>query len=295
MDRLQSMAIFVRAVERGSFSAAAEDFRLTGTMVGMHVRSLEERLGARLLNRTTRRQSLTDVGKLYYERCKQILGDVADAESSAARLQSVPRGRLRVMTPVSFGVHALAPACADYLSSNPEVAIDLVLSDRPIDMVEEGFEIMVRIGDLADSTMIARPLLPYRSIVCAAPAYLDRRGVPQRPDDLSGHVCMGFAHPVASREWRLQGPQGEISVPVSLALTVNNGEALRMAALSGLGIIMQPEILLDDDVRAGRLIPLLPDFLPLPKPMHVLTLPDRHPPPKIRSFVDFVVSRYGRR
>jgi DNA-binding transcriptional LysR family regulator len=292
MDRLQSMDVFVRTVERGNFSTVAEDLRLTATMVGLHVKALEHHLGVRLLNRTTRRQSLTDAGKLYYERCKQILGDIADAESRTSTLQSVPRGRLRVMTPVSFGVHALAPACAKYLDKYPEVAIDLIVSDRPVDMVEEGFEVMVAIGDLIDSTLIARPLFPYRSVVCAAPSYIERNGTPKKPADLSRHTCLGFAHPLASRKWLLEGPQGPVSVPVSLALTVNNGEALRMAALSGLGIIMQPEVLIAEDIRVGRLIRLLPDFSPTPKPVHLLTFPDQHLVPKIQTFVGFLMQHF---
>ncbi len=293
MDRLQSMDVFVRTVERGNFSAVAEDLRLTATMVGLHVKALEHHLGVRLLNRTTRRQSLTDAGKLYYERCKQILGDIADAESCTSTLQAVPRGRLRVMTPVSFGVHVLAPACAEYLNKYPEVAIDLVVSDRPVDMVEEGFEVMVAIGDLMDSTLIARPLFPYRSVVCAAPSYIERNGAPKKPGDLSRHTCLGFAHPLASQKWFLEGPQSRpVSVPVSLALTVNNGEALRMAALSGLGIIMQPEVLIAEDIRVGRLIRLLPDFSPTPKPVHLLTFPDQHLVPKIQTFVDFLTQRF---
>lgn len=293
MDKLESMAIFVCVVERGSFSAAAEDFRLSGTMVGTHIRMLEQLLGARLLNRTTRRQSLTEVGQLYYERCKQILGDVTDAESSAAELHGVPRGRLKVSTPVSFGVHALAPACTDYLARNPEVAIDLAVSDRLVDMVSEGFDVVIRIGDLPDSTMIARPLFPYRSILCATSSYLDRRGVPMVPIELSSHTCLGFAHPVAGHHWRLEGPEGPIDVPVTLAMTANNGEALRLAALSGLGIIMQPEILLKDDIQAGRLVPLLSAFSPRPKPIHVLTFRHHRTTPKVSSFVDFIVERFG--
>jgi DNA-binding transcriptional LysR family regulator len=293
MDRLQSMDVFVRTVERGNFSAVAEELRLTATMVGLHVKALEHHLGVRLLNRTTRRQSLTDAGKLYYERCKQILGDIADAESRTSTLQAVPRGRLRVMTPVSFGVHVLAPACAEYLDKYPEVAIDLVVSDRPVDMVEEGFEVMVAIGDLMDSALISRPLFPYRSVVCAAPSYIERNGAPKKPEDLSRHTCLGFAHPLASRKWFLEGPQGRpVSVPVFLALTVNNGEALRMAALSGLGIIMQPEVLIAEDISVGRLVRLLPDFSPEPKAVHLLTFPDQHLVPKIQTFVDFLTQNF---
>lgn len=293
MDRLESMTIFVRVVERGSFAAAAEEFRLTGTMVGHHIRALETLLGGRLLNRTTRRQSLTELGQHYYERCRRILHDVADAEAIGAELHGEARGRLRVLTPVSFGVHALAPACVDYRTAHPDVALDLVVSDRVIDFVDEGFDVAVRIGELANSSLIARALHPYRSVVCAAPTYLERHGVPTTPDDLVQHSCLGFAHPVAGNSWRLQGPEGDVVVPVKLTLTANNGEALRMAALSGLGIIMQPEILLDDDLRAGRLVTLLPDYVPRARPMHVLTVSDRKPPPKIRTFVDFIVRRFG--
>ncbi|HEX7389359.1 MAG TPA: LysR family transcriptional regulator [Acidiphilium sp.] len=286
------MAVFARVVECGSFAAAAEGFGISAAMAGVHVRALEQRFGARLINRTTRRHSLTEIGRLYYDRCRQILGDVADAEDSAAQLRARPQGRLKVATPVSFGVHAVAPACRDYMTENPEVFIDLMVSDRPVDMLEEAVDVMIRIGDLEDSSMIAIPLMPYRSLICATPDYLHRHGTPRHPMDLSGHRCLGFAHPVASRDWTLHGPQGAIRVPVTLTLTANNGEALRMAALSGLGIVMQPEILLRADIRAGCLVPVLAEFLPRPRPMHVLIFPDRRPTPKIRSFVDFLSARF---
>jgi DNA-binding transcriptional LysR family regulator len=292
MDRLENMAVFVRVVERGSFAAAAEEFRISAAMAGVHVRTLEERLGARLINRTTRRHSLTEIGRLYYDRCKRILADIVDAEASAAQLNARPQGRLKVATPVSFGVHGIAPSCQDYMAENPGVSIDLVVSDRPVDMLDEGVDVAIRIGALEDSSMIARPLMPYHSLICAAPNYLRTHGTPLQPSDLAAHRCLGFAHPVASKEWTLHGPHGAIRVPVSLALSVNNGEALRMAALSGLGIVMQPEILLREDIRAGRLVAILQDFQPRPMPMHVLTFPDRTPTPKVRSFVDFLCARF---
>jgi len=293
MDRLESMAVFVRAVERGGFSAAAAELGLSGTMVGLHVRALEDRLGARLLNRTTR-QSLTEVGRLYYERCRQILGDVEAADASAAELQGAPRGRLKVTAPVSFGVHALTPACADYLALYPEVRLDLVVNDRAVDLIDEGFEAAIRIGDLVDSSLIARPLAPYRSLMCASPAYLEKYGEPQSPEDLGAHACLSLAHPVAGQTWRLQGPAGPVTVAISGGFTVNNGEALRMAALAGLGIIMQPQILLADDLAQGRLLPVLPSYAPAPRPMHLLTQPDRRPTPKLSTFVEFVMRRFGR-
>src|SRR5271154_4718967 len=174
MDRLTSMEVFVAAVDRGGFAAAAAEFGISATMVGLHVRALEDRLGSRLLNRTTRRQSLTEAGRVYYDRCKQILADVDAAEASADELRTAPRGRLKVATPVAFGVHALAPAIADYLALYPEVEIELSVNDRVVDLVEEGYEIAIRVGTLADSGLIARALAPYRLVACAAPNYLER-------------------------------------------------------------------------------------------------------------------------
>jgi DNA-binding transcriptional LysR family regulator len=295
MDRLTSMAAFVSAVERGGFAAAAEQFGVSPTMIGLHVRSLEDRLGSRLLNRTTRRQSLTEVGHLFYERCKQILIDVEAAEASASELRSVPRGRLRVTAPVSFGAHALAPAITDYLALYPEVEIDLALNDRVVDLVEEGYEIAIRTGPLADSALIARPLAAYRSLICTSPDYLERYGEPRNLADLSRHNCLGFAYWRSGKEWRLIGADGEHSVPVRGSFHTNNGEALRLAALNGLGIILQPEVLLAADVEAGRLVKLLKAYTPPSQPMHVLYLPDRRRTPKLVSFIDFLVARFGDR
>jgi DNA-binding transcriptional LysR family regulator len=294
MDRFTSMAVFVRAVDRGGFAAAAVEFGFSATMVGLHVRALEDRLGSRLLNRTTRRQSLTEVGRLYYERCKQILADVEAADSSANDLRGTPRGRLRVTAPVSFGVHALAPAIIDYLETHPEVEIDLALNDRVVDLVEEGYEVAIRVGTLADSSLIAYPLAPYQILVCASPDYLRQRGEPHHPSELTKHNCLGFAY-WGTGQWRFGGPPGEYSVRVHGSLRANNGEALKMAARKGLGIIMQPEVLLAEDVRAGSLIPILRKFELPSRPMHVVHLPDRRPTPKIRTFIDFVAARFRRR
>ncbi|NYF79384.1 LysR family transcriptional regulator [Granulicella arctica] len=293
MGQLESIAVFVKAVERGSFAAAAEELRLTGTMVGHHVRTLEKRLGTTLLNRTTRRQNLTEAGRLYYEPCKRILLEVADAQSDVADIQFIPRGRLKVWSQVTFGVHALTPACADFIASNPKVSIDLVVCDRPIDRIKEEFDVLFCIGDLEDSSLIVHGLRPYASVICAAPDYLKKNGVPLQPADLSRHVCLGLAHPIASKEWRLEVPQGTIVIPVSLAMTINNGEALRKAALSGLGIVMQPEMLLANDIEAGRLVPLFEEYTPAPKAMHMLTFPLKRPTAKLRAFIDFARARFG--
>lgn len=294
MDRLTSMEVFVTAVERGGFAAAAAEFGISATMVGLHVRALEDRLGSRLLNRTTRRQSLTEVGRVYYERCKQILADVDAAEASADELRAAPRGRLRVAAPVSFGVHALAPAIADYLALHPEVQIELAVNDRVVDLVEEGYEIAIRVGTLADLGLIARALAPYRLVACAAPAYLEQYGAPHEPADLVGHNCLSFAFSGLKDEWFFEGPGGTVSAQVRGTLHANNSGALRMAALAGLGITLQPEVAVRDDIAAGRLVALLDGYSLAARPMHLVYLPDRRPTPKLRTFIDFVAARFGR-
>lgn len=293
MDRLTSMAIYTRVVEKGSLAAVAEEFGISPTMTGKHLKALEERLGGRLLNRTTRRQSLTELGRDYYERCKQILSEVEAADNIASQLQAVPRGVLRVNAPVSFGNQRLAPALADYLAAYPQVDVDLAVNDRVVDLVDEGFEAAFRIGDLGDSGLVARPLAPYRMFVCANPTYLKNHGIPARPQDLAGHNCLGFAYWAVRDKWRLIGPKGEETVSVKGRMQVNNGQALRMAALRGIGIILQPEVLVSEDLAAKRLVRVLPEYEAPPRPMHLVYLPDRRPTPKLRSFIEFAVARFG--
>jgi DNA-binding transcriptional LysR family regulator len=291
MDLLDSMKVYVLAVEKGSLSAAATASDISATMAGNHLRTLEKRLGMQLLSRTTRRQHLTPFGEDYYQRCKEILRLVAETDEQAQKLQLAPAGKLRITAPVSFGTEALMPALSDYLERYPQVSIDLVLSDRVADLLEEGFEAAIRVGPVPDSALIARPLAPYRLMICASPAYLARRGTPARPDELSQHECLSFS-PSAAAHWRLEDQEHICRVPVSGRLQVNQGQALRMAALRGMGIVLQPAILLEDDVRAGRLVQLFPQHQLATRPMSVLYLPDRYRSPKLRSFVDFVVERF---
>jgi DNA-binding transcriptional LysR family regulator len=290
MDRLVSMTTFVKAAELGGFAPAAKTLGISPTMVGLHVRALENRLGSRLLNRTTRRQSLTEVGRLYYERCRQILADIEDADQTASQLRAAPRGRLRVNAPVSFGVHALTPVITDYLAAYPEVEVDLAVNDRVIDLVEEGFEVAVRVGPLADSGLVARPLAPYQLVVCASPDYLARHGAPRQPADLSQHNCLAFDRWGAPNAWTFHNGAAAVARG---AFRTNNGEALRVAALRGLGIIQQPSVLLAEDLRCGRLVRVLPEYSLPTRPMHLVYLPDRRPTPKLRTFIDFVLERLG--
>lgn len=293
MDRLESMTVFVATVDKGSLSAAAEAFGISPPMAGKHIRHLEERLGARLLTRTTRRQSLTEIGRAYLDQCRLILEQVRAAESGAQVLRATPRGKLRINAPVSFGSVMLAPALTRFLDQNPEVQAELTLNDRVIDLVEEGVDVAIRVGPLADSSLVARPLKTYGVLICAAPAYLQRAGTPQHPEDLVDHQCLGFTNWSRRGGWTLgrtdTPPRGW---PVS-RFQSNNGLALRMAALEGFGIVMQPSVMLAGDVAAGRLVALLHDHLPPPHPMHVVYPKDRQPVPKLSRFVDFMVAQFG--
>jgi DNA-binding transcriptional LysR family regulator len=295
MDRLTSMAVFVRVAEAGSFAAASPTLGISSPMVGKHVRFLEERLGAQLLNRTTRRQSLTEVGRAYYERCKLVLAEAEAADALAADLQSVPRGRLRISAPVTFGSWSLTPMLTRYMRRYPEVLVDLRLNDRIVDLIDEGYDAAIRIAPLSDSSLIVRTLRPWRLIACASPAYLAARGTPRMPGDLAEHECLGFSYwgrgPLDS--WEFTGESGTQHVKVSSRFQVNAGPALRSAALEGFGITLQAEDMLLDDLRSGRLVQVLPEF-PVPSlPMYIVFPPSHRPTPKLRSFVDSVIEEFG--
>ncbi|MES2296101.1 MAG: LysR family transcriptional regulator [Pseudomonadota bacterium] len=293
MDHLTSMRVFVRVVERGGLSAAAVAEHISPTMVGKHVRYLEERLGVRLLNRTTRRQSLTEMGQVYYERCKHALAEVEAADSCVSSLREAPRGVLRVAAAVSFGVHSLTPMINAYLAANPEVRIELSLSDRVVDLIEDGIDCAIRIGKLPDSTLIARPLAPYRMVVCAAPGYLARYGTPHTPEQLKEHNCLGFLNISSQHQWSFADGEAVRSVPVRGNFCVNSGQALRMAALSGVGIALQPWLMAQEDIEAGRLVLLLADHPTPTSPLHIVYPFTRHMTPKLRTFVDCVLAHFG--
>jgi DNA-binding transcriptional LysR family regulator len=292
MDKLRSMEIFIAVVDAGNFTAAASRFNLSPVMVGKHIAQLEATLGARLLTRTTRRQSLTEIGAQYADQCRAILAQIEAAERGAEAMRSVPRGRLRVTAPTSFGNEWLAPALTDYLRLHPEVSVDLNLNDRTVDLVDEGYDAAIRIGALDDSGMIARPLQPYKMAICAAPGYLRQRGTPHTPQELAQHECLDFVVGDIGVSWRLQSVHGKHALPPS-RFRANNGQALRMAALKDFGIVMQAEVLLAQDIAAGRLVPILSDYLPAPRAMHVVYPRDRRATPKLTTFIDFILERLG--
>lgn len=287
------MAVFAKAVELGSFSAAANALEMSSQLVGKHVQMLEQHLGVRLLNRTTRRQHLTDVGREFYDRTKSILAEVEAAEGLAAETRATPRGRLRINAPVTFGIHALSPTLPEYLNAQPEVMLELSMTNRRVDLIDEGYDLVFRIGELTDSGLIARPLAPYRLILCAAPGYLAARGGINTPQDLSRQECLGFLHPELSKHWTLIGPEGAVTVPVSGRLMVDSGEALMAAALSGVGVLLQPSEIVAPYLESGQLVRLLPAYNAPTRPMHILYAPDRRMTPKLRSFIEFVIGKFG--
>jgi DNA-binding transcriptional LysR family regulator len=268
-------------------------------MVGNHLQALETRLGARLIHRTTRKQQVSAFGQTYYERCVEILGLIDDSERLALDHLATPRGRLRVTAPVVFSNECLIPAIADYCERYPEVKLDIVATDALSDLIDDGFEAAIRIGALGNPDLVARRLTPYRLVLCASRAYLKAHGTPATPDALLTHQCLTYAYPprsewhAAQPEWILHGPDGRVTVPVDGRLKIDSSEALRRAVLRGLGIAMLPAILVDDDLRAKRLIEVLPDYAAPERQLNLLYLRERKTSPKLRSFIDFVVERFG--
>ncbi|MEB0226114.1 LysR family transcriptional regulator [Pseudomonas sp. 10S4] len=295
MDRLTSMSAFVMAAESGSYARAAERLGLSPQMVAKHVAALEHRLGARLLNRTTRRQSLTELGTAYYERCKHILSEAEAADTLAQIMNDTPRGKLKVSAPVTFGSYSLMPFVTDFLRHHPEVEIDLHLTDRFVDLVEEGYEVAFRIGPLANSSLTARPLAPYRLVACAAPNYLIERGTPQTPGDLENHECLGYAYwsRPADREWQFCKGSVVHKVQVASRLQVNESKALLTAALDGFGVVLGPEDFLEPALRSGELVRLLADFEAPSRQMHLLYTANRQRTAKLRRFIDAAIARFG--
>ena len=258
------------------------------------IKELESWLGARLLNRTTRRLSLTEVGTGFYERSMRILEAMEEAKNAAGALQTVPRGRLRINAPVSFGLLHLAPVVTEFLERYPDVSVEMLVNDRVVDLLEGKFDVGVRIGRLRDSSLIARRIAPIRLVVCAAPEYLAQHRAPQTPQDLASHNCLEYTYFESRGEWRLLDSKGaEVVVPVSGRYLANNADVLRSTAIAGGGIILIPTFLVGEDLRSGRLVRLLPDYPPPEQALYALYPPGRHLSAKVRSFVDFLVARFG--
>jgi DNA-binding transcriptional LysR family regulator len=293
MDRMAEMAVFVQVVETASFSEAARRVGLSKSSVSTHVAQLEERLGAQLLHRTTRRLALTEVGRVFYERSAKIVHEVEEAELEARRSHAAPQGLLKVNAPLTFGQLQLAPAIAEFLGNYREVRIDVTLNDRVMNPFEGGFDVTVRVTPpLADSSLIARRLAPNRLVVCGAPEYLARRGVPQRPADLVQHECLVYTHFDA---WRFAHADGPKSVRVAGRLRCNNGDLLRSAALRGLGLAQLPTFIVGPDIARGALQTVLVSYEDRSTGIWALYSPTRHLSAKVRAFVDFLAAHFGPR
>jgi len=295
LDNVSAMPVFAKVVETESFTAAAAQLGMSKSAVSKAISALEDRLGARLLNRTTRRLALTEVGRAFYERCARVVAEVEEAEILVTRHQESPRGTLRVNAPVSFGVLHLAPALAAFMRRFPEVAVDIAFTDRYVDLIEEGYDVAVRIaGELEDSSLIARKLADNQMMVCAAPAYWDRHGRPARPDDLAGHVCMTYAYNRVPNEWSFRTADGQRrAVRVAGRLHTNNGDVSLRAALAGLGVVRLPRFICGPYVAAGRLEPVLAEAIPPAAGIYAIYPHNRHLSAKVRAFVDFLVERFG--
>jgi DNA-binding transcriptional LysR family regulator len=292
MDRVSSMLSFVKVVDTGGFGAAARQLNLAASVVTTHVKLLEDRLGVRLLNRTTRSVSLTDAGRAYYERCVQILSEIEDAEEAAQALQSKPRGILRLNT--SPGMPGLiAPSIAEYSALYPDVTIRLAATSRMLDLVEEGYDLAIWYSAVPDPGLIVRSLAHYRMIICASPEYLAKRGRPKQPSELSKHDGVIFydAPTVGKhgREWEFTGPDGDFSVQMSGTLETNSAIALREAAVRGQGMILTPAPLVFDHLKTGALVPILSEFLPKQFSIDALYPNREHLPAKVRTFIDLLV------
>ena len=288
MDRLTSLTAFVRVVDSGGFSAAGRRLNMSTTMVSNHVQALEERLGARLLHRTTRKVSLTDVGKAYYDRCTQILADIEQADDIAGALQSTPRGTLRIYTATHI-VQFVAPVVAEFLIAYPEAKVDLTIGEREVDLIDEGFDIAIRLIPPPDSSLIVRSLATWRHVLCCSPAYLEKHGPLRQLTELSDHNCVRHVLYPFEDEWRFVDRKGTpASVRVSGNLISNSGETLRRAALQGVGILLAPGFLIADDLDQGRLIRLLPEYRPVEFAMNAVYPHRHHLSAKVRSFIDLL-------
>ena len=296
MDRLAALEAFVKVAETQSFSEAARRLRASKSVVSRQIAALEAELGARLFQRTTRSMTLTEAGRSYFERASRILADLEDANLSVSQLQATPRGQLRVNAPMSFGLLHLAPALPDFLARYPDVDIDLTMNDRFVDLIDEGFDLAVRVGKLEDSSLVARKLVPVRRVICASPDYLKARGTPQTPDDLTQHACLCYSNLSMAHEWRFVTEKGAPwPVEVKGRLNVNNGDALKIAALRGLGFVNLPTFIVGSELQAGTLVTVLDRFIPQDASLSAVYPHSRHLSPKVRAFVDFLTERFGPR
>ena len=294
MDRFQSFNAFAKVVEHGSFAAAAQRLEVSTSAVSRQVAELEAHLEVRLLNRTTRRLSLTEAGQAFYERCVQLLADLEETEAAVRSEAVMPKGTLRITCGVTFGERYLAPAVADFAGRHPQVTFDIDLSDRAVDLVDEGFDLAIRIGPVGQQALVARRIADTQLVCCAAPAYLASRPRLLTPDDLQHHECFAYTYAATASAWTFEARDGTRHTPrISFRHRANNGRMLAAMAVAGVGISLEPDFIVADEVRAGRLVRVLPDYQPPRSPISAVYPSRRHLSAKVRSFVDYLAARYA--
>lgn len=293
MNDLNLMAIFARVAEAGSFAEAARRLATSRSAISKAVTRLESMLGARLLNRTTRHLSLTEIGVAVAEHCNRMLDEAVQAERIVASLSTEPRGVLRVSASVAFGTLHIAPLLAEFLSMHPELTIDMTITDRWIDLAEEGYDVAICVTGQPPPNYVARRLAPVRRKLCATPEYFAMRGQPQSPAELVAHRCLDYTRSGGQGRWRFTGPDGEISVPVTGPLRIDDDEALSQAVLGGLGIGIVPTFIVGKEIQCGKLQAVLSEYIPVEQHVYALYLPTRYLPSKVRVFIDFLVAHIG--
>lgn len=294
MESGLAMLAFVRAVQCNGFTRAARDLGVTPSAVSKLVTRLERRLGVRLLQRSTRRMTLTAEGTLYFERVQRIVAEIEDAESDVMRFSGAPRGRVRIGLGNAFANFALVPALPEFIARFPEITLDLVVTEYTVDLVEAGLDLAIRIGPLGDVNLAARRIGELERVISAAPAYLERHGVPRTPEDLAHHNCLTISEVPGQTEWPFRGSAGTRSVAVRGNLNVDNAETLYEAALAGLGIIRLSDLVVGPAIRSGQLVPILLDaHRPEPMPVHAVYMPLRRRPPRVEAVIQFLVEKFS--
>lgn len=294
MDKFQEMRVFAGVADAGSFVAAADALGMSKAAVSRHVSDLEQRLGARLMQRTTRRLSLTGEGEVFLARCRDILASVEESEAEISTRAASASGLLKISVPVSFGTRHLAPLWSDFLAAHPRLTLDVHLGDRAVDLVEEGFDLAVRIARLPDSSLVSRKLASTRLVLCAAPSYLKRRGKPRHPDDLATHDVIGYSLFSTPGQWLLEGPQGLVTVRTRPRLWTNNGDASVAAAVRGAGIDLQPTFLIAGELADGRLVEVLPDYRAAELGIYALYPTRKFVLPKVRALVEYLSAAFAK-
>jgi len=293
MDRFLALTAFVKVVETGSFARAAQRLNTSVSSVSRHVSELEAHLDARLLNRTTRRLSLTESGRAFHERCVQLLADLEEAEESAGAATIKPRGTLRLTSSITFGARHLAPAIAEFIMRFPAMQFDVELSDRAVDLVDEGFDVALRIGAIGSQNVVGRKIGATCLVCCAAPSYLARHGEPDTPEKLATHACLTYEYSALGKVWPFRDRDGrERNVRVAGPVHANNGRFLEALAVEGTGVVYEPDFIVGPDVLAGKLMPILRDFQPPPASIYVVYPSRRHLSAKVRAFTEFLAARF---